>query len=66
VQLLLEASAEASWILTTLQDRKDGKAIAEGESFEIAKQKSGGVHFMAVQKNPEDEEFAGFWLLREV
>ncbi len=66
VQLILEASAEASWILTTLQDRKDNKAIAEGESFETAKQKSGGLHFMAVQKNPEDEEFAGFWLLKEV
>jgi hypothetical protein len=66
VQLLLEASAEASWILTTLQVPKDQKAIAEGESFETAKQRAGGIHFMAVQKHPEDEKFAGFWLLNEV
>jgi hypothetical protein len=66
VQLLLEAGEEASWILTTLQAGKDNKAISEGESFEAAKQKAGGIHFMAIQKNPEDEEFAGFWLLNEV
>jgi hypothetical protein len=65
-QLCLEASAEAKWILTNLQTPKDCKAIAEGDSFETAKQKANGIHFMAVQSNPDLEHFAGFWLLKEV
>ncbi|MEE3716858.1 Tab2/Atab2 family RNA-binding protein [Tumidithrix elongata RA019] len=65
-QLLLEASADDSWILTSLQAPKDSKAIAEGDSFEAAKQKANGIHFLAVQTSPDVEHFAGFWLLREV
>jgi hypothetical protein len=65
-QLCLEAGAEARWILTNLQLPKDSKAIAEGTSFEAAKQKANGIHFMAVQSNPDLEHFAGFWLLKEV
>jgi hypothetical protein len=65
-QLLLDAGAGDRWILTNLQSAKDRKAIAEGKIFETAKQKAKGLHFLAIQKDPAIEHFAGFWLLKEV
>ncbi|PIG92226.1 Tab2/Atab2 family RNA-binding protein [Gloeocapsopsis sp. IPPAS B-1203] len=61
-QLLLETGVTESWILANF---KDPKAIAEAKNFETAKQQANGVHFLAVQSNPEVEAFAGFWLLQE-
>lgn len=62
-RLLLETGATESWILETLNNPK---TRAEAEGFEVAKQKANGVHFVAVQSDPEAESFAGFWLLQEV
>ncbi|MBD2177457.1 Tab2/Atab2 family RNA-binding protein [Pseudanabaena sp. FACHB-1998] len=64
-QMLLEASADARWILANLQAPKDKQAIAQGNTFESAKQKAQGFHFLAVQTNPDEEHFAGFWILKE-
>lgn len=61
-RLRLETGFNDNWILA---DVKDPKIIAEGKGFEAAKQKANGVHFLAVQSNPESEDFAGFWLLKE-
>ena len=57
--LLLETGASESWILARL----DGDTQSEAARFEASKQQSKGVHFIAIQSNPESEEFAGFWLL---
>ena len=57
--LLLETGASESWILARL----DSTTQSEAARFEASKQQSKGVHFIAVQSNPESEEFAGFWLL---
>ncbi|KAB8319396.1 DUF1092 family protein [Tolypothrix campylonemoides VB511288] len=62
-RLLLETGATESWILANI---KNPQTIAEAQGFEQAKQKANGVHFIAVQSNPQEESFAGFWLLQEV
>jgi hypothetical protein len=59
--LLLETGASDSWLLARLNPSIQAEAI----KFEESKQKANGVHFVAVQSNPESEEFAGFWLLQE-
>lgn len=38
--------------------------LAQG--FEEAKRALGGFHFVAVQNNPDADDVAGFWLLKEV
>ena len=58
----LETGASDSWILANLTN---AQTVAEAKGFEEAKQKAGGVHFLAIQSNPESESFAGFWLLLE-
>ncbi len=62
-RLVLETGATESWILANI---KNAKTLAEAKGFEEAKQKANGVHFIAVQSNPQEESFAGFWLLQEV
>lgn len=62
-QLLLETGANDSWILAGVNDPK---TIKELQTFEIAKQKSGMVHFLGVQSSPEAQSFTGFWLMKEV
>ncbi len=59
--LILETGASESWILARL----DGATQQESAKFEASKQQSKGVHFIAIQSNPQSEEFAGFWLLHE-
>lgn len=61
-KLLLETGVTESWILANI---KDPKMIAEAKAFESTKQQANGVHFLAIQSNPEVEAFAGFWLLQE-
>lgn len=62
-RLLLETGATESWILATI---KNPQTLTEAQGFEQAKQTANGVHFIAVQSNPQEESFAGFWLLQEV
>jgi RNA-binding protein Tab2/Atab2 len=59
--LLLETGATESWILARLE----GNTQQEAARFEATKAQANGVHFIAIQTNPEAEEFAGFWLLLE-
>ncbi|MBW4577785.1 MAG: Tab2/Atab2 family RNA-binding protein [Aphanothece sp. CMT-3BRIN-NPC111] len=62
-RLLLESGGTDSWILVK---RLDVAGQTEAASFEEAKQKAKGVHFLAIQSSPEAEDFAGFWLLQEL
>jgi len=62
-RLLLETGASDSWILANI---KNPQTLVEANSFEDTKQKASGVHFLAVQSDPEAESFAGFWLLQEI
>lgn len=62
-KLLLETGANDSWILANLTK---SQILAEAKGFEEAKQKANLVHFLAVQSSPTSEQFAGFWLCREL
>lgn len=59
-RLLLETGNTDSWVLFNLKNQQ----LAEAQAFEAAKQKANGVHFLAIQSNPQAESFAGFWLLQ--
>lgn len=62
-KLLLETGANDSWILANLTK---SQILAEAKGFEEAKQNANFVHFLAVQSSPTSEQFAGFWLCREL
>ncbi|MDY6939558.1 MAG: Tab2/Atab2 family RNA-binding protein [Cyanobacteriota bacterium] len=62
-QFLLETGADNSWILADLVDRA---TQTEARNFEKMKQDARGVHFLAIQADPNSESFAGFWLLQEL
>ena len=61
-QLRLETGLSDSWTLVNLTNKD---TVKQAEDFEKAKQKANGVHFLAVQTDPDSEAFAGFWLLKE-
>ena len=61
-QLRLETGLSDSWTLVNLTNKE---MVEEAEKFETAKAKANGVHFLAVQTDPDSESFAGFWLLKE-
>ncbi|XGV94970.1 MAG: Tab2/Atab2 family RNA-binding protein [Leptolyngbya sp. BL-A-14] len=62
-RLLLETGLNDRWNLASLATSQTQK---EAQAFEAAKQQANGVHFLAIQANPETEAFAGFWLLQTV
>jgi RNA-binding protein Tab2/Atab2 len=62
-RLLLETGLNDRWNLASLANPT---VQAEAQNFETAKQQAHGVHFLAIQANPETEAFAGFWLLQTV
>ena len=61
-QLRLETGLSDSWTLVNLTNPD---MVDEAEKFETAKTKANGVHFLAVQSDPDSESFAGFWLLKK-
>lgn len=62
-RLLLETGADESWILADLVGAQTQR---EAKGFEETKQNANGVHFLAVQSDPNAQSFAGFWLLQEL
>lgn len=62
-RLLLATGASDSWIVANLTKSQTLKQVQE---FEDAKQKANGVHFLAVQSDPNSQSFAGFWLLQQI
>ncbi len=65
LQLILEASADVRWVLANYQAPKEQPIFDQGKGFESLKSGAKGVHFLAVQRNETEENFAGFWLLKE-
>ncbi len=62
-RLLLETGGSDSWILA---DLVSPQRQTEARQFEQSKQRANGVHFLAVQSDPQAQSFAGFWLLQEL
>jgi len=62
-RLVLETGGNDAWVLA---DVVDDATQAEADRFEAAKQAANGVHFLAVQSDPNSQSFAGFWLLQEL
>jgi hypothetical protein len=60
-QLILETGASDRWILLNL---RQPSLLAEAQSFMAAKQTSDQIHFLAIQSDPQSEDFAGFWILQ--
>lgn len=59
--LVLETDVNTKWKYAAFDKSDDN--IAEAEAWQAAKEKVGGLHFLAVQDNPDAELCAGLWLL---
>ncbi len=62
-QLLLEAGQDDRWLVTDMT--KEASKEAE-QALINSREKAGGIQFISVQTTPEEEKFAGFWMLREM
>ncbi|MFQ6539050.1 MULTISPECIES: Tab2 family RNA-binding protein [Aphanothece] len=62
-QLVLEAGLEDRWLLATLPEEEAEAAL---EAFRAARERAGGLQFIAVQSRQSDQRFEGFWLLRDL
>lgn len=60
--LRMDTGGSDSWVFAALTTPE---LITEARAFELSKQQASGVHFLAIQANPESESFAGFWLLKQ-
>ena len=62
-QLVLEAGQDDRWLVSDL-DAQAAEAItaALAESKSIGK----GLQFIAIQTSPEEQSFAGFWMMRDI
>ncbi|CAM9140179.1 unnamed protein product [Discosporangium mesarthrocarpum] len=61
-ELVLECGINTQYLVA----RVLGEQRTEAQGFEESKVKLGGLHFVSVQKEPDSEDVAGFWLLKEV
>lgn len=59
--LVMECGLSTRYLMARLTDAQR----MEGEAFEASKAALKGLHFIGVQSSAEDDEVAGFWLLRE-
>ena len=62
-QLVLEAGQDDRWLVSDL-DAKAAEAISNAlaESKDVGK----GLQFIAIQASPEEQAFAGFWMMRDI
>ena len=58
--LTMEADISTNFLMAKLNDEQR----KEGQIFEEGKSRMRGLHFVCVQKDEDDDEPAGFWLLR--
>ena len=62
-RLILEAGQEDRWLVTDLS----GKTAENIQKSLIKTRESAdGLQFIAVQRNPQEEKFTGFWMLRDL
>ena len=61
--MVLETGVSDRWLLAAINNKS---TIEEAKAFETAKVAANNVHFIGIQTSPEEEKFAGFWLLKEL
>ena len=62
-QLVLEAGQDDRWLVSDL----DANAANDIDmAFTKAREQVKGLQFIAIQTNPEEQSFAGFWMMRDV
>uniref|UniRef100_A0A061R087 Rna binding protein n=1 Tax=Tetraselmis sp. GSL018 TaxID=582737 RepID=A0A061R087_9CHLO len=61
--LILETGVSNRWRYASYL--RSPESTAECEAWEAAKQSRRGLHFLAVQSDPEAEQCDGFWMLQE-
>ncbi|GIL44701.1 hypothetical protein Vafri_2222 [Volvox africanus] len=61
--LILETGVNQRWKYGSWRPNED--SIGEAEGWEIAKEGVSGLHFLAVQPDPDSEELNGLWLLQD-
>ena len=59
--LILETGVNNKWKYAAFDKTKEN--IAESEAWESAKESVGGLHFLAIQDNPDADVCSGIWLL---
>ena len=59
--LILETGVNNKWEYAAFEKTEEN--IAEAQAWETAKNGVGGLHFLAIQDNPDAEVCAGLWLL---
>jgi RNA-binding protein Tab2/Atab2 len=61
-RLLLETGLDERWNLSGL---RQSELQMEAAAFEKAKRRAQGVHFLAIQVDPDQTSFEGFWLMQD-
>ena len=62
-QLVLEAGQDDRWLVSDL-DAQAAEAITA--ALADSKQTGKGLQFIAIQASPEEQSFAGFWMMRDI
>lgn len=62
-QLVLEAGLEDRWLLATLPAEE---AAAAAAAFATARERAGGLQFIAVQAAADQPRFEGLWMMRDL
>ena len=62
-QLLLEAGQDDRWLVSDLDERSTEEITT---ALELSRNTMRGLQFIAVQTSPDEQSFAGFWMLRDI
>jgi hypothetical protein len=60
-ELLLEVGLDTQYLLARVRAQQQ----LEAQLFEEGKERTSGLHFLSVQRDPEADEPDGFWLLKD-
>lgn len=62
-QLLLEAGQDDRWLVSDLDEQASAEITT---ALQNSRTTMAGLQFIAVQTSPEEQSFAGFWMLRDI
>ncbi len=61
-QLILETGQDDRWLVS---DISEAQAKETNQSIANSFEKANGLQFISIQSDPNDQKFAGFWILRD-